>query len=603
MSSKQTRSASQTHSQRATRRHHPASASGAARERRRQREQASDAQRREQPANAVNDAASQGASAQRLAWSLLWVALTVEAFLLGLLVAAPLGGVTFTISPLARQWPWLLAPARLLFGDAPVSASIAPEQGWAQLALFAVLLVGATCAATLAPLIALRDGGHAVRLALSDRRLLALALGAALVLGVTLVLLPALPSDDLFSYILYGRISVIHHANPLIATPSDFPNDPFLHLVFWRDTRSVYGPVWLLLSGGLALLADVFGGSLFTYTLLFKLLGLAAHLLNAWLIWLILGRLSGATPARRLAGTLFYAWNPLCVLEFCASAHNDAVMLTLLLLGIYLLLRDHEVWALVAFAASISTKYVPLALLPFYFVYVARRLAAQNVGWRRIGLALAWRVGLLALTLIALTAPYWSGPQTVESLLYSPPAQQLNNSLLEAIQWPLRWLAQGAFGMGAAAARALVDTTLKALALLLFGLLWLYEFRRTRTLTGTVQAWGWALVWYALVASGWFWPWYVTWALAVVALLPWSRLSVATALLAGGSLTLYAFLPLHSSPVYGYRSIIAFGPALAYLLWQVWRSRTELRAEFAGLLQSLRAWMVHRLPFAHESPL
>jgi len=203
---------------------------------------------------------------------------------------------------------------------------------------------------------------------------------------------------------------------------------------------------------------------------------------------------------------------------------------------------------------------------------------------------------VLALTLIALAAPYWSGPQTLGSLLYSPPAQHLNNSLLEAIQWPLRWLAQGALGMTAASARTLVETMLKLLALALFGLLWLYEFRRTRTLTGTLQAWGWALVWYALVASGWFWPWYVTWALAVVALLPWSRLSVATALLAGGSLTLYAFLPLHSAPVYGYRSIVAFGPALAYLLWQAWRIRADLRAECMDSMRSLRALLAQRLP-------
>ena len=27
-----------------------------------------------------------------------------------------------------------------------------------------------------------------------------------------------------------------------------------------------------------------------------------------------------------------------------------------------------------------------------------------------------------------------------------------------------------------------------------------------------LAGWGWILLWYALVASGWFWPWYVTWA-------------------------------------------------------------------------------------------
>ncbi|HLY29993.1 MAG TPA: hypothetical protein VKQ36_03095, partial [Ktedonobacterales bacterium] len=97
-------------------------------------------------------------------------------------------------------------------------------------------------------------------------------------------------------------------------------------------------------------------------------------------------------------------------------------------------------------------------------------------------------------------------------------------------------------------------------------------------LPGVLLAWGWALLWYALVASGWFWPWYVTWVVALAALIPWGRLSVTTLLLAGGALTLYAFLPLQSSPVYGYRSFLVFVPAWAYLLWAYrrWRAQRKL---------------------------
>jgi hypothetical protein len=45
----------------------------------------------------------------------------------------------------------------------------------------------------------------------------------------------------------------------------------------------------------------------------------------------------------------------------------------------------------------------------------------------------------------------------------------------------------------------------------------------------------------------------------------------AVLLLAGGSLTLYAFLPLYSSSIYGYRALIALGPASAFLLIASWR--------------------------------
>ncbi len=500
----------------------------------------------------------------------------IEAFLLALFVVAPLGGVTQTTSPLARAWPWLLWPARAVFGATMVDASVTPSQGWAQLALFATLLVGASLAwglavwrardADLSPQPSHLQGEGVAKWGLW------LALGGAALMGVTLALLPSLPSDDVFSYILYGRISALHSANPLIATPSDFPTDPFLSLVYWQTTRSVYGPVWLGLSDGVARLAEALGGGLAVYVTLFKLVGFLTHLANVALVWAILGRIA---PERRLAGTLLYGWSPLCLLEFCASAHNDAVMLFFLLLGIYAFTRGWEAVGLALVGLSIATKVTPVALLPLYGGYVVWRARAAGEPWRRVAWALAWRAGVVALTVVVTTAPLWAGPRTFGALLFSPPAQQLDNSLLESVSWPLRWLAQGALGMSVDQARTVVETGLKALALLAFVGLWLWEFRRTRTLEGTLTAWGWALLWFAVVASGWFWPWYVTWVVALAAVAPWGRLTLAAQLLAGGALTLYGFLPLQASPVYGYRSLVAFGPAVVYLAWVAWRARRD----------------------------
>src|SRR5215475_4436931 len=55
------------------------------------------------------------------------VAATVELCFLALTAVAPVGGVSQTISPLARAWPWLLAPARLVFGRL-ATLSIPPAQ-------------------------------------------------------------------------------------------------------------------------------------------------------------------------------------------------------------------------------------------------------------------------------------------------------------------------------------------------------------------------------------------------------------------------------------------------------------------------------------------
>lgn len=521
--------------------------------------------------NRENPQDARRATLQRLAssWTAFWRApgvrvllgagAALEAFLLALWVIIPAASVSLSVSPLARVWPWLLAPAHFILGDTLASTSLPPGNGLLALFALGAALVGASCAAVIAIRIA-------PRLRLSRRGMLALALGATVIFGLTLVLLPSLPSDDIFSYILYGRISAVHGANPLISTPADFTHDPFLTLVFWRDVRSVYGPAWLLLSAALSLVAQGFGGGLAVYVALFKLLGFGAHLVNAWLIWRILGRIA---PSRQLQGTLLYAWNPLCLLEFCASGHNDAVMLTLLLLAVYCMTREGdsrgwELAALVCFGLSISVKYVPVVLLPLYLALVAWRLRGAREPWRWVSLALAWRAGVVALVFALTAIPFWAGPATLGALLLSPPAQQLGNSPAEAISWPLRALAQ-AVGLSADAARNLVDTGLKALGLVIFAALWLREFRRARTLDGMLTAWGWTLLWYVLVASGWFWPWYVTWAVAIVALTPWRLLAQVTVLLAAGVLTLYTFQSLYALGVYGYRSLVAFGPALIVL--------------------------------------
>src|SRR5262249_32652035 len=260
----------------------------------------------------------------------------------------------------------------------------------------------------------------------AERGHLMLVVVGAAALGITCTLLPALPSDDIFSYVLYGRISAVHGANPLVTTPSAFGDDPFLSLVFWRGVRSVYGPAWLLLSTGLTHLAQALGGGLVVYIALFKLLGLAAHLANAALIWLILSRIA---PSRRLLGTLLYAWNPLCLLEYCASAHNDALMLTFALLGIYCLVRGWEIPAPAALRLSFAVKSLLLALLPLYLVLVARQQLGKGQRIRQVALSLAWRLSVV-FGVVAFTAlPYWAGPQTLAAILYSPPAQQLDNSL------------------------------------------------------------------------------------------------------------------------------------------------------------------------------
>ena len=99
--------------------------------------------------------------------------------------------------------------------------------------------VAAVVASAIAFVFVVREAwrGH-----ISLRTAVILAVGAHVVVAT----LPLLVSRDVYSYIAYGNIAGIHHANPYIRTPSDFPADAVVSLVGpkWLSTPAVYGPLF-----------------------------------------------------------------------------------------------------------------------------------------------------------------------------------------------------------------------------------------------------------------------------------------------------------------------------------------------------------------------
>ena len=62
---------------------------------------------------------------------------------------------------------------------------------------------------------------------------------------------PLLLSTDAWTYWEYGRIAAVHDGNPYVDVPSDYPDDPSYEYAgaAWRDTTSVYGPLFTSVSG------------------------------------------------------------------------------------------------------------------------------------------------------------------------------------------------------------------------------------------------------------------------------------------------------------------------------------------------------------------
>src|SRR5712692_434151 len=99
----------------------------------------------------------------------------------------------------------------------------------------------------------------------------------AVVSGCIYMFTPVSTSDDISSYASYGRLLIIHHANPYFIPPSAFPQDPTYLLIYWRHIVTIYGPIWTVISAFLGWLASIDG---LGYLITFRMFTFAAYLLN-----------------------------------------------------------------------------------------------------------------------------------------------------------------------------------------------------------------------------------------------------------------------------------------------------------------------------------
>ncbi len=217
-------------------------------------------------------------------------------------------------------------------------------------------------------------------------KLFILAFG--LLFGFTLVWLYPITANDLFRYVVRGRVWAVYGENPMSVPPDAFPNDPYLPFAGeFADLPSVYGPLWELAVqlplrlGAIEMVAGVVG---------LKLMLLLCYLITAYL----LGWLASPEKGSRLLALTFFAWNPLILLQGLGNGHNDLLFLTLMVLGIILWQRNLWWVAGVAFTLATLAKLPALLLLLLFGLALLRQ---QPTWGQRLG------KGLAAAALILLT--------------------------------------------------------------------------------------------------------------------------------------------------------------------------------------------------------
>lgn len=191
------------------------------------------------------------------------------------------------------------------------------------------------------------------------------AIGAIVALHAVFLLAPPLLSSDVFNYIDSGRLESIYGLNPYLATPLARPADPAFALtgMAWVGSPTVYGPGFTLLAAALAPL----GMAVQLWTL--KALAALASLACTALVWACARRL-GRPPLR---AALFYALNPIVLVAAVGGAHNDLLMVALMLLGVRLALGERTRPAVVAVVGAVAVKLTAALVLPFLVAGADRR--------------------------------------------------------------------------------------------------------------------------------------------------------------------------------------------------------------------------------------
>ncbi len=183
------------------------------------------------------------------------------------------------------------------------------------------------------------------------------AIGAIVLLHLLFLLAPPLLSSDVFNYIDSGRLDAIYGLNPYLATPLARPADPAFALtgMAWAGSPSVYGPGFTLLASALAPLGVA------AQLWILKALAALASLACTALVWACARRL-GRPP---LKAALFFALNPIVLVAAVGGAHNDLLMVLLMLLGVRLALGERTRPAVVAVVGAVAVKLTAALVLPF----------------------------------------------------------------------------------------------------------------------------------------------------------------------------------------------------------------------------------------------
>ena len=173
---------------------------------------------------------------------------------------------------------------------------------------------------------------------------------------------PVLLSNDVYSYVDYARLGVVHGLDPYVHPPLAAPQDPAFADVTWTETTSAYGPLFTLATYPLAWLPVAVAVAVLKAVAALSVLGLAA----------VTARIAAWRGTDPLRGAAFVALNPLVLVHVVGGAHNDGLTMLLAMLAVAATLSSREAAGGAALLAAVATKAPAAFLAPFAAIATAR---------------------------------------------------------------------------------------------------------------------------------------------------------------------------------------------------------------------------------------
>jgi alpha-1,6-mannosyltransferase len=330
--------------------------------------------------------------------------------------------------------------------------------------------------------------------------------------SVPLLVAPPLFSDDIYSYAAQGEM-VSLHISPYLYGPGVLGASPFSSLAqgVWINTPSPYGPLFSGLDGRIVALTDQ---HVLLSLVLLRLLAVVGVVLMAVFVP-ALARSYGKDPATAFSlGVL----NPLVLLFLVGSGHNDALMIGLLVAGLYVARRGHPAWGMTICALAGAIKIPGLAGA----FAIAWSCPGAGASLRRRARLLTEAVVISAATFEALSAVFGVGWGWVRTIGASDTVE----SWITPAELMAKLVPKVSGGLVPEAGFLTVEHVIGPLVA---AAVCLWAVRRLPTL-GLPRVLGICLLAFVLLGPI-VQPWYLLWGVAVLAAAPGARTSAVIALL------------------------------------------------------------------------